>query len=195
MTKKRRAFKRRVGKYNYRKVFVISTEGSKTEPQYFGMFNNQDTVIQIKCLYRDTDSSPQEILKRINHYLKREDLRRNYEAWLVVDKDNWSESQLTQLSDWAKSNESYGFALSNPRFEYWLLLHFEDGHTISSATLNRRLKKYLPDFDKGNVEIKKLEPGIQAAILRAKQKDFPPCQDWPRKTGTTVYRLVEKLVK
>ncbi len=35
--------------------------------------------------------------------------------------------------------------------------------------------------------------GIADAIKRAKRKDNPPCEKWPQNTGTTVYRLVEKI--
>jgi len=35
---------------------------------------------------------------------------------------------------------------------------------------------------------------IRNAIKRAEQKDKPLCSDWPKSTGTTVYRLVKKIV-
>jgi hypothetical protein len=42
------------------------------------------------------------------------------------------------------------FALSNPKFEYWLLLHFNDGTGIaSSRDCSDRLKRHLPGYDKG----------------------------------------------
>ena len=40
-------------------------------------------------------------------------------------------------------------------------------------------------FAKKHVEIEKLRPNIQAAISHAKQKDIPPCTDWPRGNGST----------
>ena len=58
-----------------------------------------------------------------------------------------------------------------------------------------RLKSYLPHFEKGHVEVNKLQPGIHDATRRADLKDKPRCLDWPRTTGTTVYRLVKKLIK
>ncbi len=42
-------------------------------------------------------------------------------------KDEWTDDQLSQLNEWAQGADNYGFALSNPKFEFWLLLHFEDG--------------------------------------------------------------------
>jgi len=53
--------------------------------------------------------------------------------------------------------------------------------------------RYLPNFDKGHLEIQKLEPGIPDAIHRAEAKDTPPCEDWSKTNGSTVYRLVKSL--
>jgi len=126
-------------------------------------------------------------------HLKEKGLKKNDEAWLVVDKDDWETEPLLQLFNWSKEKDNYNFALSNPKFEYWLLLHFEDGSGISSSQdCTNRLKQYLPNYNKG-IPANISKPKIQNAITRAKQKDSPPCEDWPRQHGSTVYRLVEKL--
>jgi hypothetical protein len=61
-------------------------------------------------------------------YLKEQRLLKTDEAWLAVDKDIWIDSQLQELHQWPQEAQNHGFALSNPSFEYWLLLHFEDGN-------------------------------------------------------------------
>lgn len=132
----------------------------------------------------------------MKEHIKQEGLKTSDEAWLIVDKDQWSDGDLDQLHAWAQGRENYGFALSNPQFEYWLLLHFEDGHDITSGQeCITRLKRYLPDYDKG-IEGRKVSMAqIEAAVRRAEQRDNPPCEDWPRRPGsTTVYRLVRKLI-
>jgi hypothetical protein len=40
----RRNYQRPIGKRKLKRLFVLSTEGSITEPQYFGIFNNDTTV-------------------------------------------------------------------------------------------------------------------------------------------------------
>ena len=129
-------------------------------------------------------------------HLKKEALKKSDEAWLVVDKDQWTNGQLAQLNGWSQAANNYGFALSNPKFEYWLLLHFEDGTGIaSSQDCSDRLKRHLPDYDKGIDPRKFPRQTIDEAIRRAKQRDNPPCPDWPRSIGgTTVYRLVENIL-
>jgi hypothetical protein len=84
--------------------------------------------------------------------------------------------------------------LSNPKFEYWLLLHFEDGNGVgTSRECTDRLIAHLPNYQKGSVDTRKLLAGVNDAVERAKRRDNPKCVDWPKMTGTTVYRLVEKI--
>lgn len=193
----RRKFQRPLGQRRYRKLFVIAVEGAKTEPQYFATLNNQQSVIRVNCLKGKHDSSPPQVLRRMQDHLKKEALKKSDEAWLVVDKDQWTYGQLAQLNGWSQVADNYGFALSNPKFEYWLLLHFEDGTGIaSSQDCSDRLKRHLPDYDKGIDPRKFPRQTIDEAIRRAKQRDNPPCPDWPRSIGgTTVYRLVENILR
>jgi len=129
--------------------------------------------------------------------LNKEGLKKSDEAWLVVDKNGWTDEHLEQLHQWSKDADNYGFALSNPKFEYWLLLHFEDGAGIaSSRNCLDRLKRYLPDYDKGIDPRIITQEMIDEAIQRAKRRDNPPCIDWPRTIWcTTVYRLVENILR
>lgn len=196
MLPKRRQFQRPLGKLRYRKLFVIAVEGANTEPQYFALFNDQQSVIKVNCLQSKHESSPPQVLKRMEKYLKKESLKPTDEAWLVCDKDHWRDDQLLQLHGWSQKNANYGFALSNPNFEYWLLLHFEEGTGVSNAReCSERLKRYLPDYNK-NLDARKISSDmIAGAIRRAKQRDNPPSADWPKTIGTTVYRLVERILE
>ena len=114
MPQQRKQFHRKLGQRRYRKLFIIATEGAKTEPQYFAALNNQQSVVQIECLRSRGRTSPPQVLQRMKHRLKLAALRNTDEAWLVVDKDQWAEDQLTQLYSWSQTKHNYGFALSNP---------------------------------------------------------------------------------
>lgn len=194
--KNRRKFKRQLGERRYRKLFIISVEGARTEPQYFSIFNRGQSVVKVACLKSANDSAPAKVLNRMKQYLREQSLRKSDEAWLVVDKDQWSDEQLAELYDWSNQKGNYGFALSNPKFEYWLLLHFEDGVGVSSSrNCVDRLRRHLPDYEKYVDVTKFSDDRIREAIVRGRIRDNPPCADWPRSMGiTTVYRLVEKLV-
>lgn len=197
MPSKRRKLNRQLGERPYRKLFVIATEGTKTEPQYFALFKNRHSFVKVVCVKGKPHSAPHRVLGRMKDYLEREDLLPSDEAWLVVDKDAWTNEQLAQLHAWSQEADNYGFALSNPKFEYWLLLHFEPGTGIESPReCSDRLKRHLPNYDKG-IDGRKFTPDrIKEAIDRAKARDNPPCEDWSRALGsTTVYKLVEKILQ
>jgi hypothetical protein len=195
MSNKRRQFRRHLGKRHYRKLFILAVEGEKTEPQYFTMFNDQQSLIHVECIFKKHGSAPDKVLEQMRDCLKGKSLKKTDEAWLVVDKDHWSDEQLAQLNKWSQEQQNYGFALSNPKFEFWLLLHFEEGKRISnSRNCSKRLEKHLPNYDKG-IDVRKFKREmIENAIQRARQRDNPPCTDWPKDIGTTVYKIVEKFI-
>ncbi len=175
-------------------MFLLSTEGTVTEPQYFSGFNSDTTVLHVRVI-RNRGSSPEKVLREMKRYLREQDLQKDDEAWLVVDTDNWTDAQLTSLHQWSQKDRRYGLAVSNPMFEYWLLLHFEDGNAIASPqNCITRLKRQLPNYDKG-IHREDVSSGITDAIRRAERKDTPACSDWPHNTGTTVYRLVKNIQK
>lgn len=188
MAKGRRPFRRRAPDRHYRKRFVVATEGQETELQYFSMFNSKHSTVQVVLLKSKRKTSPGQVLNR----LKRADIAQKDHAWIVIDRDTWEEEQLNRVFDGCEA-KGYKMALSNPMFEYWLLLHFEDGNGVHAGNVKTRLKTHLPDFTKSHVEIHKIAPGIDDAIRRAGRKDNPPCEKWPLATGTTVYRLVKEL--
>ncbi len=194
---KNHKFSKRPERQTLRKTFVIMTEGSKTEPEYFGLFAHPSLDVRVKRNKSDHSSAPQKVLQRMERYLEQNELGPNDEAWTVVDRNNWSEQQLEPLVAWAKQRNNCHLALSNPKFEYWLLLHFEDGKGVSSSgECDRRLKLRLPHYDKG-INVRTFPPErIWEAVRRTRERDDSSSDDWPRTPGnTTVYRLVERLLQ
>ena len=191
----RRRFSRPLGERRYKKLFVLATEGAETEPCYFKMFEAGDKVIHVQLLKGRHKSAPPQVLRRMDAYLRKEGLRSEDEAWLVVDTDQWTEEQLQLLHQWSQAKENYGLAVSNPQFEFWLLLHFEEGNgVVTSRECIDRLKRQLPGYQKGAVDVKQFADRVTEAVERASRRDTPPCADWPRTTGTTIYRLVQNLM-
>lgn len=152
------------------------------------MFNSKQSTVEVVVLKSKRKTSPGQVLAR----LKKEDIGKQDQAWIVIDRDTWEEAELNQVFNGCKA-QGYKMALTNPMFEYWLLLHFEDGNGVHAGNVKTRLKTHLPAFTKSHVEVHKIEPGIDDAIRRAERKDNPPCEKWPLTTGTTVYRLVKEL--
>jgi len=192
----RRKFKRPLGDRRYRKFFFIATEGIKTEPQYFAIFNDQQSLIRVTCLKGRNDSSPRHVLNRMEKHIEKSGLKQSDEAWLIVDKDNWTDDQLSQLHQWSLSADNFGFALSNPNFEYWLLLHFEEGNGIANAReCIVRLNGHLPGYDKSIDQQKFSRDIVDAAVGRARLRDNFSDEGWPRATGSTVYKLIENIIR
>ena len=192
----RRQLSRPLGERRYKKLFVIATEGTKTEPQYFSLFDHGSSVLKVVCLKGKRGSSPPQVLRRMTDHLKNEGLRFTDEAWLVVDKDDWTDLQLLQLHKWSLSQDNYGLALSNPNFEFWILLHFDDeAGALTGRECLDRLQRWIRNYDKKIDTSKISQAHVEAAIARAKKRDQPPSEDWPRNLGqTTVYRLVQNIL-
>ena len=148
-------------------------------------------------LYNSTKSTLRKHpLRAMKNYLSAIRLRNSNEAWLVVDRDKWEEEDLAELFAWSEESENYEIALSNPKFEYWLLLHFEKATSgLSSDQCSIRLRSHLPTYEK-RLRSAKINPSsIEMAVKRAQKQDSPPCDTWPTTTGTTVYRLVERILR
>ena len=158
------------------------------------MFNNDNTTVRHVHILEHSGPDPMSVLRSMKRFLRNEELRNDDAAWLIVDKDRWTDGQLHRLLEWTYTDDRYGLAVSNPMFEYWLLLHFEDGKGVgSSRECIARLRRRLPDYHK-NLQLSTLRKLVSDAVSRAERRDNPPCNDWPRITGTTVYRLVRDLI-
>lgn len=64
--------------------------------------------------------------------MARQGLRPSDEACIVAEGDHWTDEQMNALFHWSKNGQNRGVAVSNPCFEFWLLLHFEDGHGVAT---------------------------------------------------------------
>ncbi len=162
------------------------------------MLNSQE--VRVKCLRVRGKSSPKDVLKRMKKELNRTSMRLGDEAWLVVDKDKWSDEQLQLLHEWVCEKRGSvvkrGLAVSNPKFELWLLLHFADAVSVnSSASCDNELNKYLPGYKKNIPKGVFDNEKMDKAVVRAEKLDTPPCLGWPHRTGTTIYRLVKSMQK
>ena len=171
-------FRRPAGQRRYKRMFVIVAEGTVTEQEYFQLLNNE-SIIHIKCLRNRTNLNPKDALLRVREHISKESLRKTDEAWVVVDRDSWAKEHLAALHSWAQSRSNYGFAKG----------------VVTSEQCSKQLTKHLPDYNK-HVDARKFtDERIKAATERAKKRDNPSCTDWPRNTGTTVYKLVEKILE
>jgi len=195
----RRRLNRVSGIRETRPIFLIATEGRRTEPNYLNLklFKPPETSVITRLLPTRSSSSPIAVLKRMQKYVRDCELREKDELWLVIDKNQWRVEDLDALFDWTKLDDNRNLAVSNPKFEYWLLLHFEDGTGVRNPSeCSDRLKHHCPNFSKNSIPVRRItKEKVQDAIRRARLKDSPPCEKWPVVYGTTVYRMVERIVR
>jgi hypothetical protein len=73
----------------------------------------------------DGCSSPEDVLQRLDDYKRDTGTEDGDTLWLCIDRDRWDEGSLARVIQLC-GQKGYGIALSNPCFELWVLLHYED---------------------------------------------------------------------
>lgn len=192
-----------------RKIIIIC-EGTGTE---FGYFNAIRQTLRLPVDIIDVRhcgaTDPKSIVEYAKvEYAKAERASRERERrwdkldeiWAVYDGDEHRERD---LANWNAALNGAGkkvkLAISNPSFEAWYLLHFQDQNAPLHRDVARRLlKAYLPDYKKSNVLWPDpLQARLETAIQRAKnlaavieQGDRERCCN----PSTGVHLLVESLL-
>jgi hypothetical protein len=177
------------------KLFVIATEGKETEKQYFEMFQSSRVKVEILATGDDGRSAPQYVLERLDIFWVQYDLNEDDMLWLVCDVDRWGEPNLSSVCR-ESTQKGYGLAISNPCFEVWLCLHFEDlnPQDVTCKDFKARLRMILNSYNSSKLDLSVYEPNIVNAISRAKNLHPISPQNWTPTLGTYVYRLVEALM-
>lgn len=126
------------------------------------------------------------------------------ELCLVVDRDPETFTQYDYVLEKCKANQ-YNFYVTNPCFEFWLLLHFEEVNKINREDLlmnkkvnNKKryteimLKNYLSNYKKEKYDAKKLVKNIDIAITNQKNfsEDINELKD---NLGSNLGLLIEKM--
>lgn len=185
------------------KKFVIVCEG-KTEYNYFRAIRVSLRLSTLQINIANPEASdPRSIVNeaiQIRSVNKREGgWTDDDSAWAVFDGDehiqndpgNWNDA--LQLAD----SNGINLAVSNPSFELWFLLHFQDQQAnIHRDQVIRDLKKHLPKYDKASDSYPMLVPRMAEATIRAialEDRIHRDGLDRYANPFTGIYDLVEKL--
>jgi hypothetical protein len=186
-----------------RKVFAIFPEGEKTEPIYFRSF---ESTKNIRILFPSVlGNDPKSLVDSAIGYNKTDEAKIVDEIWIVVDTDfshnhrKTKEQQLNYASRECINHKKFGFAVSNPCIEFWFLLHYKKVPKFKTTervqgNCIKALREYYPAYEKKCFDPSILKPLTQRAIKNAKSLDSTREGDWPQHHGSTVYKLVEKLI-
>ncbi|MEX2381592.1 MAG: RloB family protein [Opitutales bacterium] len=176
-------------------LFVVATEGYRTEPIYFESFNPDpgEGSIRFEILNHRHKNNPSDLLARLVEFREKKKPGSGADYWMVFDKDEWSSEQLDGFCAAAR-RQKVNIALSNPCFELWLYLHLGDNRPFfTRGEISTALESRLGAYSKDCYDLDTICRGVEDAIRRAKGLDSAPAASWPREQGTWVYRLMEEV--
>lgn len=186
---------RRTGQRAYRPVCWVSAEGA-TERDYFRMVVFKDARASVKYPKNVHPSrrNPAAVLKRLQKEIGPGGLRYGDEAWVVVDVDDY-ESELADLLEWCDSHSGFHLAVSNPKFELFLVMHFEKANGCTTAAkTDAALKRYMPGYNKRLTPTQFSLENIRGAVANARGKRAACTEKLPEPGMTDVFKLVESLL-
>jgi len=199
------------------KIVILAYEGNNTEALYFeelkvsSKFNYELIyLVSLRRPKKDTKSAPIYVFTKLKKEAKVEyNFGPKDELWMLIDRDKWK--NIPDISKLCKKEGNFFLALSNPCFEFWLLLHIKDISDFSPSErmdifknkkvskkktyLKRLLGSLLPEgYNESKPKPERFIPKIEIAIKRSRRLDFGD-EDYPTTLGTHVYKLAEKLIK
>jgi hypothetical protein len=191
--------RRRTGFEKPKRFVIIAMEGAETEPRYFEEFKpSREAETQIKLVSNPNHKSkPKEVFNRLAVAFRPYSIRLGDEAWMVIDRDSWTDADLREVYGAAQA-AGFQIAMSNPCFELWLYLHLREAKPFMDRHhCQRELAAILPGYSpdhKGGYDAAELAKTVREAIRRAKPGDDAPAPSWPNRQATLVYKLVERLL-
>jgi hypothetical protein len=184
--------------YNVRdaRLFIIATEGAKTEKSYFESFGNSRLKVEVVTAGEDNKSAPEYVIERLDEFSKKYDLSTDDSLWLVLDVDRWGDEKLSTVCREAKQKK-YQLAISNPCFETWLCLHFGDldPNDTTCKDFKKRLRSLLGNYNSSNLDPTQFMDKVAEAIERAKELHPNIKENWPPTIGSHVYRLMAMIIE
>jgi hypothetical protein len=195
---KRAAKLRRAEGTRQPRIILIVCEGSKTEPNYFRAFPENQRVydeVDIHGTGYNTVSLVQKAIQLRNEAQKNH--KPYQEVWCVFDRDSFPWESFNEAIALSK-REKIRCAYSIEAFELWYLLHFNYyDAALSRAQYKEKLTDALgTEYLKNDTRMyERLKSKQKKAIQNAKKLNISQCnkaiQD--QNPVTTVFELVEKL--
>lgn len=197
--KKRTYYKHEEAKARDYSLFVIATEGTKTEPSYFAPFDEIDRIKVRLLKHNATASAPSHILERAKRYITEEGLDAKYgdSLWCVTDVDKWPIEMIKELGCFCLNTPNCHIAVSNPCFEIWLLYHKMSDLTEIDCSKSHNVKVALSQLTPGGFFSLDYIKLMETAIVNAKAQDSNPGEQHylPELRETKVYTLGEALMQ
>ncbi|MCK9876865.1 RloB family protein [Frankia sp. Ag45/Mut15] len=154
-----------------KKTYVIFCEGRYSEPDYISGIKQLPHVAANSAISIEIDSERGVPLKLVQRAIERSHEQDIDECWCVFDVE-WPENHpnLIQAITLAQQH-GIKVAVSNPSFELWLSLHFEDSTRFVSTENAERRSKQLDGRSGKRIDASIYMPRRAAAVARARALD------------------------
>jgi RloB-like protein len=175
-------------------VVLIVCEGERTEPEYLEGYRRACRNPRVTVRTVSKRVTPEGLVRLAVEHRDRAEPGFYDSVWCVFDVDD----HLTLPK--AKSQASQAgveLAVSNPCFELWLLLHFQEPPGMQDRNrVQAMLRKHVPRYDKG-VDFSTYQSGHPHAAKRAERLDqtADKAGETGRNPSTGVYRITRMIEK
>ncbi|APA47936.1 RloB domain-containing protein [Campylobacter coli] len=171
---------RKTRKNEYEAILIVC-EGEKTEINYLKQLKNFFRLNNITIdIIPSENSSPLQVVKFAK---KKNDLFDYNEVYCVFDKDTHANFIKAQkecekyIKEYIKEDKNFKFEaiISNPCFEFWILLHFTcttkpfGTNSPCNELINKDLKIYIKDYKKDYNFTNIIKQNLSTAITNARK--------------------------
>lgn len=179
-----RTLRRKVATRKPRKTLVVFCEGERTEPEYLNALKRKPSVRDVAAVDLRIQTGQGGLVPRTLVAMAIEARERAMdedaeidEFWCVFDVE-WPRNH-PGLDDAVKQGRSNGInlAVSNPCFELWLILHFQDQAAWLDNNQARRLRRQLDSSSDKGLQSAIYMPLTAEAVRRAAGLDRRHLQD------------------
>jgi hypothetical protein len=201
-----RPFPRDTGLFREPRLFVLASEDRYAAKQYFDFFRRKNIHVEVLETPHGEGADPAKVVARLVSYVEKYQITEGDQFWALLDTDHWiKEGHRKNLIQAITAARLRGFsmAISNPCFDFWLLLHHENPNqtwTFSGCKdVGVRILETLGEFNKTNLKAEHYTlDKVRSAIARAKSLESTPPEGaaadfWPQRLGSRVYRLMDEL--
>lgn len=204
MVKQRRdkSLRRKYGVRSPKRTFLIFCEGERTETDYLKALKSEPAVRQVASVDIQIDedthgSAPLTLVKAAAEARERANDEQGEidEVWCIFDVEQpTNHPNLKEAIALARS-KAVNVAVSNPCFELWLLLHFQDQSAgLDTNSARRQLKQHDGTEGKGldgSMYMHRREEAARRACLLAKKHEGDGTKFPDDNPSSSMYRFLD----
>jgi hypothetical protein len=178
-------------------LIIIASEDTYAVKDYFARFKTQ-RVQFVVLPTEDGESSPKHVMNRLVRFIRDIQIEDDDTLWLCIDRNGWDVSSLRDVLHEC-GRRRFQAALSNPCWDFWLLLHFEkpdkSWKPSSRKDVSSRFEE-LSGLGTGKKLCKTIyisREQVELAMERAREFDQQGSDSISTSPLTQVYKILDEL--